>query len=169
MLSYNNDMTKELGPKIDRFVDEYLVDLNGTQAAIRAGYSERTAAQQASRLLRKVKVQQAVAALQQELAEKRAWDIERLVDEAETNLYGSRESKQWGSANGALDFIGRATGLLSDKPRDPQVAITRVTVVLNHGPDSEGNPQIVEATEYRELPPRPELGEGAPDLDEATP
>ena len=49
-------MTKQLGPKIGRFVDEYQVDLNGTQAAIRAGYSERTAAQQASRLLRNVKV-----------------------------------------------------------------------------------------------------------------
>ncbi len=30
-------MTKQLVPKIDRLVDEYLVDLNGTQAAIRAG------------------------------------------------------------------------------------------------------------------------------------
>ncbi len=38
-------MTKQLGSKIDRFVDEYLLDLNGTQAAIRAGYSAKTAAQ----------------------------------------------------------------------------------------------------------------------------
>ena len=79
-------MKKQIGPRIDRFVDEYLVDLNGTQAAIRAGYSEKTAAQQASRLLRNVKVQQAIATRQKELAEKRAWDVERLVDEAETNL-----------------------------------------------------------------------------------
>ena len=35
---------------------------------------------------------------------------------------------------------------------EPQVTITRVTVVLDRGPDAEGNPQIVEATEYRELP-----------------
>jgi phage terminase small subunit len=32
-----------LTPKQHRFVDEYLIDLNATQAAIRAGYSERTA------------------------------------------------------------------------------------------------------------------------------
>ena len=44
----------------ERFVREYLVDRNGTQAAIRAGYSPKTAAAQASRLLRDVKVQQAV-------------------------------------------------------------------------------------------------------------
>lgn len=41
-----------------RFVDEYIIDLNATQAAIRAGYSEKTAEQTASRLLRNVKVQE---------------------------------------------------------------------------------------------------------------
>jgi phage terminase small subunit len=44
-----------------RFVDEYLIDLNATQAAIRAGYCTKTAAQQAARLLRNVKIQQAIA------------------------------------------------------------------------------------------------------------
>ena len=33
----------KLTPRQSRFVDEYLVDLNATQAAIRAGYSEKTA------------------------------------------------------------------------------------------------------------------------------
>lgn len=49
-----------LTAKQQAFVDEYLVDLNATQAAIRAGYSERTAEQQGSRLLRNVQVQAAV-------------------------------------------------------------------------------------------------------------
>lgn len=40
-----------------RFCLEYLIDLNATQAAIRAGYSERTAAATASRLLRNVNIQ----------------------------------------------------------------------------------------------------------------
>jgi phage terminase small subunit len=35
--------TRRLTPRQRRFVDEYLVDLNATQAAIRAGYSPRTA------------------------------------------------------------------------------------------------------------------------------
>ena len=34
---------KKLTPKQQRFCDEYLIDLNATQAAIRAGYSEKTA------------------------------------------------------------------------------------------------------------------------------
>ena len=43
------------------FVDEYLVDLNATQAAIRAGYSRHTANEQASRLLANVKIQKLIA------------------------------------------------------------------------------------------------------------
>lgn len=49
-----------LNKKQLRFVDEYLIDLNGKQAAIRAGYSPRTAEMQASRLLSKDKVKAAV-------------------------------------------------------------------------------------------------------------
>jgi phage terminase small subunit len=40
-----------------RFCDEYIIDLNGTQAAIRAGYSEKTAQEQASQLLLKLIIQ----------------------------------------------------------------------------------------------------------------
>lgn len=42
---------KKLAPKRERFVEEYLIDLNATQAAIRAGYSEKTAKSQGQRLL----------------------------------------------------------------------------------------------------------------------
>lgn len=49
-----------LTDKQRRFVDEYLVDLNATQAAIRAGYSAKTAYSQAERLLRNVDVARAV-------------------------------------------------------------------------------------------------------------
>ena len=44
-----------------RFADEYLIDLNATQAAIRAGYSVKTAVEQGSRLLINVNVQTAIA------------------------------------------------------------------------------------------------------------
>ena len=48
---------KGLTDKQRLFTEEYPIDLNATQAAIRAGYSERTAGQSASRLLTKVKIQ----------------------------------------------------------------------------------------------------------------
>ena len=50
-----------LTPKQSAFVDEYLVDLNATQAAIRAGYSSKTASQIASGLLGRAHVAGAIA------------------------------------------------------------------------------------------------------------
>lgn len=55
------DAGRPLNEKQRRFVDEYLADLNATQAAIRAGYSKRTAAQQGWDLLRNPKVEAAIA------------------------------------------------------------------------------------------------------------
>ena len=51
----------KLTPRQSMFVKEYLVDLNGTQAAIRSGYSPRTANEQAARLLANVNISDAVA------------------------------------------------------------------------------------------------------------
>jgi hypothetical protein len=49
-----------LTPKQERFAQEYLVDLNATQAAVRAGYSANSARQEGTRLLSKVSIQQAI-------------------------------------------------------------------------------------------------------------
>lgn len=48
---------KRLGEKQKRFVREWLADMNGTRAAIRAGYSEKSAANTASRLMKDPDVQ----------------------------------------------------------------------------------------------------------------
>jgi phage terminase small subunit len=50
-----------------RFIDEYLLDHNATRAAVAAGYSKRTAAAAASRLLRHVNVAPVLKARQREL------------------------------------------------------------------------------------------------------
>lgn len=57
---------KRLTPLRQRFVSEYLVDLNATQAAIRAGYSPKTAQKIASQLLDKTGVQAAIQAKMQQ-------------------------------------------------------------------------------------------------------
>lgn len=49
-----------LTPKQERFVQEYLVDLNATQAAIRAGYKEKTAGAIGSENLKKPEIQMAL-------------------------------------------------------------------------------------------------------------
>lgn len=48
---------KRLGEKQKRFVREWLIDMNGTRAAIRAGYSAKSAANTASRLMKDPDVQ----------------------------------------------------------------------------------------------------------------
>ncbi len=50
----------ELRRQQKRFVAEYIIDFNGTQAAIRAGYSKKTANEQAAQLLAKLSIQDAV-------------------------------------------------------------------------------------------------------------
>jgi phage terminase small subunit len=59
-----------LTPRQQRFVEEYLVDLNATQAAIRAGYSKKTADTIGLQLLRKTWVAEAIATAQAKRAEK---------------------------------------------------------------------------------------------------
>lgn len=59
-----------LTDKQQRFVDEYLIDLNATQAAIRAGYSEKTAQQMGSENLSKPVIQEAIEKAQAERSER---------------------------------------------------------------------------------------------------
>ena len=57
-------------PKYERFCREYVIDYNGTQAAIRSGYSEKSARQQASRLLSDPEILDRVRELQKEQVER---------------------------------------------------------------------------------------------------
>lgn len=64
-----------------RFVAEYLVDLNATQAAIRAGYSEKTAGSQGHDLLKKPEIAQAITDAQAERIERTNVTADRVLQE----------------------------------------------------------------------------------------
>lgn len=70
-----------LTPKQARFVAEYMVDLNATQAAIRAGYSEKTAHTIGHENLSKPEIAAALAERQEALAEKVGVTTEMVVEE----------------------------------------------------------------------------------------
>jgi phage terminase small subunit len=70
-----------LTPKQVKFCAEYLKDFNGTQAAIRAGYSKRTANEQASRLLANVNIQKHLTPKKVKLMEKAEITQERVMQE----------------------------------------------------------------------------------------
>ncbi|HEY8383447.1 MAG TPA: terminase small subunit [Microvirga sp.] len=74
-------MPRSLTPKQQRFVDEYLVDLNGTQAALRAGYSTRTAASIAHENLTKPEVQTAIVEAQTARAQRVQVTADRVIEE----------------------------------------------------------------------------------------
>lgn len=71
----------KLTDRQERFCQEYLVDLNGTQAAIRAGYSQKTAQMQASRLLLNVMVQNRIQELKQERQKRVEVTQDRIIEE----------------------------------------------------------------------------------------
>jgi phage terminase small subunit len=77
------DAPRSLTPKQEAFCQEYLVDLNATQAAARAGYSEATAQEQGSRLLSNVMVASRVRELMAGRSERvqinSDWVLRRLV------------------------------------------------------------------------------------------
>ena len=72
---------QKLTMKQEKFCQEYVIDLNGTQAAIRAGYSEPTAQEQSSRLLSNVIIKDRVEALQSKIQERTEITADSVVKE----------------------------------------------------------------------------------------
>lgn len=104
-----------LTPKQQRFVEEYLIDLNATQAAIRAGYSEKTAQEQSSRLLSNVMVQEAVQRAKNKLSERTELTVDMVVNgllkEAQDYAEGSTQSARVS----AWAHLGKHLGMFTEK------------------------------------------------------
>lgn len=132
---------KPLNKRQRLFVENYLIDLNATQAAIRAGYSEDTATEQGSRLLSYVNVKQAVEKAMQERIERVKITADDVLDDlidlkdmcmarknvTRTIMMKSGESEppvpveiegkvfEPNAARGALDLVGKHLGMWKDK------------------------------------------------------
>ncbi|MDR1514835.1 MAG: terminase small subunit [Synergistaceae bacterium] len=80
-----------------RFVDEYLVDLNATQAAIRAGYVEKTAKSIGQENLTKPDIKNAIAAALAERSKRTGVTADRVVQElARIAFVDTRQIFEWG-------------------------------------------------------------------------
>lgn len=77
-----------LTPRQERFCEEYVVDLNGMQAAIRAGYAVNSANEQASRLLTNANIRDYIEELQTGRRRVREIRADRILDTLETIAYG---------------------------------------------------------------------------------
>jgi phage terminase small subunit len=94
-----------------RFVAEYLIDGNGTQAAIRAGYSKRSATQLAYRLLRKDHVTKAIAVGRARLAVKAEVTAKGVIHDVQRVFELALEAGQFSAALKAQDLLGRHLGM----------------------------------------------------------
>lgn len=71
----------KLTAKQKRFVDEYLIDLNATQAAIRAGYSVKTANEQGTQNLAKLSIAEAIAIKMADRSKRTGINQDRVIEE----------------------------------------------------------------------------------------
>lgn len=81
-----------------RFVDEFMVDHNATQAAIRAGYSKKTARQTGTENLSKPAISEAIAKREQRVAKKLEVTVDSLAAELEEARALAVKSKQSSAA-----------------------------------------------------------------------
>lgn len=128
----------KLTDKQTAFVREYLVDLNATQAAIRAGYSERTASRIGPQLLGKTCVREAIEKAQAKRARRvevtQDYVLSNLVEVVERTMQrapvldrkGEQVTDEEGravwtfdakGANRALELLGKHLGIFTDKIR----------------------------------------------------
>lgn len=104
-----------LTAKQQRFVEEYLIDLNATQAAIRAGYSDKFSNSNAPKLLQNTAIAEAIKEAQAKLSERtlvtQDMVINGLLKEAKLEGEGSSHSARvsaWG-------LLGKHLGMFVDK------------------------------------------------------
>ena len=109
-------------PKQERFAQEYMVDMNATAAAKRAGYSEHTAMEQGYQLLQKPSVRLAIQDLQAELRERTAVTVESVTHQLREAYDVAESNGQAGAMVQASMGIAKLHGLLVDKIEQRQVA-----------------------------------------------
>ena len=103
----------KLTEKQKKFCDEYLVDMNATQAAIRAGYSERTAKAQGSRLLTNVDVKAYLEMMIEEVHTEKIADAEEVMKYLTSVLRGE-ECEEVVVVEGRGDGMSIATTVTKD-------------------------------------------------------
>jgi phage terminase small subunit len=104
-----------LTSKQQRFIDEYCVDLNATQAAIRAGYSRRTAYSIGSENLTKPEIKVALQANQAAVTRQVQITKEYLVEQAHDIMLKAKANGAWSAAKGANELLAKMLGYVAER------------------------------------------------------
>lgn len=128
----------KLTEKQELFIQEYLVDLNATQAAIRAGYSENTAYSIGNENLKKPEIAEKIRELMAEREERTGITQDKVLDElaevgfAKKNAVHGIKMKMSDKIK-ALELLGKHLGMFQDKQEDN--APVTVVVSYDYGED----------------------------------
>lgn len=108
---------KKMAPKKERFAKEFPVDLSAASAAIRSGYSEKTARQIGSRLLSEPEVQEAIAKEQEKISKRIEINQDYVVKSLKQVADQCMEGDNWNpqAANKSLELLGKHLGIFVDK------------------------------------------------------
>ena len=134
-----------LNEKQKQFCEEYIIDLNGTQAAIRAGYSEKTANRIASELLSKLDIQEYICVLKNKRSERVKYSQDELMRDIlevknrcmQANPVLDKEGNETGvwkfdsnGANKALDMLAKHVGFYEtdNKQKAFNISVNREAV-----------------------------------------
>ncbi len=104
-----------LTAKQERFCQEYVIDLNATQAAVRAGYSAKTANEQGCRLLANVSVKARIAELQHAAAKRNEVTVDTVVGMLLDSYREAKAANQHGPAVRAAELLGKQFGMFIDR------------------------------------------------------
>lgn len=104
----------KLTGKQKRFCEEYLIDLNATQAAVRAGYKQKTARSQGQRLLTNVDIQRYIAALMQERSARTGITADDVIRELRAVAMSDAEIKGSDKVR-ALELLGKHLGMFDQQ------------------------------------------------------
>ena len=98
---------QKLTDRQELFCQEYLVDLNGTQAAIRAGYSEKTADRIANQNLNKIEVKNRLSELKTDREERLQVNADWVLEQAMVMYEICRGQQDNSNAKGFLEMCGK--------------------------------------------------------------
>lgn len=108
-------MADHLTPKQARFVTEYLIDLNATQAAVRAGYSVKTAKAIGQENLTKPDIKAVLEAAMSKRAEKTERGALEVLKDIQAVTSAAWKSDDLKTALKGLELEGRHLGMFTDK------------------------------------------------------
>ena len=121
----------DLKKQYKQFAEEFIKDFNATEAAIRAGYSKKTARQQGSRLLSNVDIQSYITALKEKSTKRNDITVDRVLQELA--LIAFLDVKEFYNEDGTVKRVHE----IEETARRAISSVSTKEIVIGRGEDAE--------------------------------